>query len=136
MNPVLIPFLNSGLETDQTTAILAGHPGSPLLPPLGSLARFEFDKSAGCLVIADTFNLSRADAFETALISPHPFSIAEGQATVAAGGLTLAILPAPGLRAVRVGTLRFRNHDGKTIKHSGSFWHRNPPPILSNWPSE
>ncbi|XHR29652.1 MAG: heparinase II/III family protein [Chthoniobacteraceae bacterium] len=77
------------------------------------IRRFEFDKKAGCLRIADIFELSRQETLETALISFHPFSLSDGVATVEAGGLKLAIRPAPGTRLARTETLQFRNHGGK-----------------------
>ncbi len=54
---------------------------------------FEIDKPAGRLRVTDTFELAKADALETAIITDSPITLRDGFATITRDGVTLRITP-------------------------------------------
>lgn len=86
--------------------------GTAAYPPEAAcrqwVRNFAFDKSAGRLRVRDSFDLSRVESLETALVSFYPVILSDGHARICEQGLELAIRALPGTKIERVETLPYQ----------------------------
>jgi hypothetical protein len=101
-------------DSAQATFALEAAPCYPPEAACKSFVRtFHFDKHAGRLTIDDSFDLTRAGALESAIVTFQPLSIDGDHAVIKAEDLTLILRPAPGTRLDRVETHTYSDHRGK-----------------------
>ncbi|MDD5349044.1 MAG: heparinase II/III family protein [Chthoniobacteraceae bacterium] len=105
--------LSHALEADHTAFRLDGTACYPAEAGCKRFVRaFRFEKEAGKLTVEETFELERTVSLETAVITCQPATQKENLAVIEAGGLALAIRPAPGTRLDRIEQHTYQNHDG------------------------
>jgi hypothetical protein len=74
---------------------------------------FRFEKQTGKLTVQDTFDLSRTEALEGALIAIYPVILEKNQAMIRGGGLELVVRALPGTKLDRVEVRPYKAHTGQ-----------------------
>ena len=74
---------------------------------------FGFEKQPGKLTVQDTFDLSRTDSLESALIAIHPVILEKDRAVIRSGGLELVVQALPGTKLDRVEVHPYQSRTGQ-----------------------
>jgi len=83
---------------------------------------FRFEKRPGKLSVQDTFNLSRTEALESALIALYPVILEKNQAIIRGGGLELVVRASPGTKLDRVEVHPYKNRSGQDASVHRLVW--------------
>jgi hypothetical protein len=86
------------------------------------LRTFRFEKKSGNLAVHDSFELSRTDSLEGALIAVHPVVLEKGQAMIRSGSLEWGVRALPGTRLDRVEVHHYRARSGQEASVYRLVW--------------